>query len=125
MVAAGTSSKATKARGGDMRVLAISVLSTLFLTGCLYRPNAVGGYDEPGVHPQRKLAVYIPPDSISSDGRVAAAQVGLLLLSGVGANLRPGVGSTPAPHVPGRAGVVRGSAPERPRHPNAYLPPAN
>ena len=101
-----------------MRALAISVLSILLLTGCLYRPNVVGGYDEPGVHPTRKLSVYIPPDSISSDGRVAAAQVALLLLAGASANMRPGVGSTPAPHAPGRT-------PEKSRHPNAYLPPAN
>lgn len=104
-----------------MKRLALVSLLLLVANGCMIRPNAGGGYDEPGYHPSRKYGVYIPPDSISSDGRVAAVQVGLLLVAGVGTDFKPGVGLKPAPHVPGKTGVVRGAGTP---HPNAFLPPA-
>ena len=104
-----------------MKRLALLSLLLLAANGCRVRPHAGGGFDEPGYHPQRKLGVYLPPGAISSDGRVAAVQVGLLLVAGVGADLRPGVGLMPAPHVPGKTGIVRGTGTP---HPNAYLPPA-
>lgn len=99
----------------------VSLLLCIAASGCMIRPHAGGGFDEPGYHPQRKIGIYLPPGAISSDARVAAVQVGLLLVAGVSADLRPGVGSARAPHVPGKTGVVRGSGT---RHPNAYLPPA-
>lgn len=95
------------------------LVSTVATTGCVYRPNAGGGYDEPGVHPHQKFGVLIPPQDISSDGRVAAVQMGLVLITAATGDLRPGVGNAPAPHVPGRTGVVGGS---NKRHPNAFLP---
>ena len=99
----------------------VSLLLAVAASGCMVRPHAGAGFDEPGYHPQRKLGIYLPPGAISNDARVAAVQVGLLLVAGVSADLRPGVGNAPAPHVPGRTGVVRGSDT---RHPNAYLPRA-
>lgn len=89
--------------------------------GCLVRPNAGAGFDEPGYHPQSKVAFVVPPGGLSTDARVAAVQVGLALATAAVVDGRTGVGSSPAPHVPGQSGVVKG-ANVRP-HPNAYLPP--
>ena len=109
----------------NMRIVlkAAAALSVVTLsTGCLIRPNAGAGYDEPGVHPQAKVAIVVPPGNLSSDGKIAAAQIGLAIASAaVMNNLTPGVGNTPAPHVPGRSGVAPGTVPAK-RHPNAYLP---
>jgi len=103
------------------RATSLLLLSALLVssTGCLVRPNAGAGFDEPGYHPQSKVAFVVPPGSLSNDARVAAVQVGLALATAAVVNGRTGVGSSPAPHVPGRAGVVKDTGRA---HPNAYLP---
>lgn len=108
----------------DPKTVIAVVSLALLSTGCLVRPNAGAAYDEPGIHPQAKVAIVVPPGNLSSDGRIAAAQIGLAIASAAVMNdMTPGVGNSPAPHVPGRTGVAPGTTPDKAksRHPNAYL----